>query len=101
MSTFYYLVDHKNKVISAGCFTRQAWGWGNCDVLHLLKFLMYVADHDGVLGYISEHDDDPEGYETINDNDLVRYFPHDSVWDDPNAVEKAHNAWVEAKEKNQ
>lgn len=43
-----------------GFFSRQAWGWGNVDVIENFKLQVYFITrfHDYDLKIISEHDDD-------------------------------------------
>jgi hypothetical protein len=44
---------------SGGWFSRQAWGWGNADIIYTFKFIMFHlqnCDADS-LEIVSEHDD--------------------------------------------
>jgi len=58
MSTYYYFKCNKCDKIG-GFFSRQAWGWGNFDIIASFKFL---AKHCRDCGHehlriIWEHDD--------------------------------------------
>lgn len=59
MSTYYYFHCTKHQQ-SGGCFTRQAWGYGNADLIDTFKFVMYHVRECGEqhIGMHSEHDDD-------------------------------------------
>ena len=102
MSTYYYFACDRCKEYG-GWFSRQAWGWGNMDIVDTFAFLANHADHvdhyqDEVeLRVISEHDTyalhqegwtkiiSPEAvdladYERIADYDRIT-FPHSADWD--------------------
>jgi hypothetical protein len=57
MSTYYYFhcTAHQQ---SGGNFTRQAWGYGNADLIDTFKFVMYHVSECGPenIGMHSEHD---------------------------------------------
>lgn len=58
MSTYYGFICNKCKQ-RGGFFSRQMWGWGNCDVIENMKFLSYHTEKCGSqsLRVSSEHDD--------------------------------------------
>ena len=58
MSTYYYMRCDKCKQIG-GFFSRQAWGWGNADIVETFKFMMLHTARCGHqhIRVISEHDD--------------------------------------------
>lgn len=68
MSTYYYFHCTKHQE-SGGCWTRQAWGYGNADLIDAYKFVMYHVAECGPesIGMHSEHEDyeyTPTGYDT-------------------------------------
>lgn len=76
MSTYYYFHCDKHQV-SGGCWTRQAWGWGNADLIDAFKFVMYHVAECGPenIGMHSENDEHaytPTNYDT--DGSLRREF---------------------------
>lgn len=80
MSTYYKFVCEECRR-SGGFFTRQAWGWGNVDIIDSFQFLMKHADECGhkSLRVASEYDDD---YSLTEDKDdtLQDYFPRSNDW---------------------
>jgi hypothetical protein len=57
MSTYYYFYC-KDIKIKNGFFSRQAWGWGNFDIIASFKWLCYCIENYGAnsIEIISEHD---------------------------------------------
>jgi hypothetical protein len=61
MSTYYYFACDRCKEFG-GFFSRQAWGWGNMDIVDTFAFLAHHAEHVDhyqeqlELRVISEHD---------------------------------------------
>lgn len=92
MSTYYALTCPKCKETSGFSFSRQAWGWGNADIVETFKFLMAHAMCGGAyctdLQIVSEDSDyyscdensifTPEGWTQANFLDeKYRYrYPH-------------------------
>lgn len=62
MSTYFYFHCSEHKV-SGGCWTRQAWGLGNADLIDAFKFVMYHVSECGPdsVGIHSEYDDEGWG----------------------------------------
>ncbi|WP_094359871.1 hypothetical protein [Mycobacterium marinum] len=60
MSTYYYFHCEKCRQLSGGCFTRQAWGYGNADLIDTFKFVMHHIRECGEqhIGMHSEYADD-------------------------------------------
>jgi hypothetical protein len=104
LSTYYYFACDRCKEYG-GWFSRQAWGWGNMDIVDTFAFLANHADHvdhyqEGLeLRVISEHDtytlhregwtktvnreDADDGladYERVADYELIT-FPHSGDWE--------------------
>lgn len=71
MSTYYYFHCTKHKQ-SGGCWTRQAWGYGNADLIESFKFVMYHIRECGPesIGMHSEHEDNE--YINIDSNEDSR-----------------------------
>ena len=82
-----------------GDFTRQAWGWGNANVIENTIFLMahaecwntYQGDDDEILSIVTEHDrlynDDEEILNWINnlqnlESRASSAFPRDNMWNE-------------------
>lgn len=88
MSTYYYFHCTKH-MQEGGCFTRQAWGYGNADLIEAFKFVMYHVRECGQqhIGMHSEHEGDDYA-STCIDDDVRREFleatkdimPHSSDW---------------------
>lgn len=86
MSTYYHFKCKRcNKI--GGFYTRQAWGWGNFNIIDSFKFLAFHTENCGeeYIGVISEHDDDYE--EDLNQEKLdfynkgtINYFPSSNDW---------------------
>lgn len=88
MSTYYYFHCDKHQV-SGGCWTRQAWGWGNADLIDAFKFVMYHVSECGPenIGMHSEHDDDDYANTSFEDEhrrehleQTVDIFPRSDDW---------------------
>lgn len=90
MSTYYYFHCKKHQQ-SGGCFTRQAWGYGNADLIDTFKFVMYHVAECGTenIGMHSEHEDDPYTPTNFDNEDGARrefleqtahIFPHSNDW---------------------
>lgn len=88
MSTYYYFHCTKHHV-AGGCWTRQAWGWGNADLIDAFKFVMYHVDNCGPesIGMHSEHQDDDWDNTSFEDEhrrphleQTVNIFPHSNDW---------------------
>jgi hypothetical protein len=57
MSTFYYFECEKCKT-RGGWFTRQAWGWGNFDIIESFKFICFHLEKCGAdIRTVSEFDE--------------------------------------------
>lgn len=105
MSTYYYFACDECREYG-GWFSRQAWGWGNMDIVDTFAFLAHHAEHNNwyqdqtALRVISEHDTyslhaegwtkivsrrdaDAEGhladYERVADYPFAT-FPHSDDW---------------------
>lgn len=84
-----------------GFFSRQMWGWGNCDLFENFKFQVAHA-HCGSLEVLSEHDD-----RYFNDNEERRWLEHlardedlrDSVWPHANEWQEVGESWEGSHEK--
>ena len=70
-----------------GFFSRQMWGWGNCDIFGTFKVL--VAHHDcGTVEIISEHhdsyysDEELRWLERLSADEFLRdrVWPHATEW---------------------
>ena len=59
MSTYYFIGCEKCKEIG-GFYSKQAWGWGNMDIVETFKFLAFHTEKCGHenIKIISEHDDE-------------------------------------------
>jgi len=73
MSTYYYFHCKAHRQ-SGGNFTRQAWGYGNADLIDTFKFVMYHVAECGPesIGVHSEYDS--TGYESTAHGDIRRAF---------------------------
>jgi hypothetical protein len=89
VSTYYYFHCTKHR-LSGGCFTRQAWGAGNADLIDTFKFVMYHVLECGPenIGLHSEHEDDDWANISVDDDvrrqhlrDTEHIFPHSDDWD--------------------
>ena len=92
MSTYYALTCPKCKESSGFSFSRQAWGWGNADIIETFKFLMAHAEcgdnYKTDLQIVSEHSDlygpseffGPPDWKRANfsDKKYQGRFPHDT-----------------------
>lgn len=105
MSTYYELrCDPCDE--QGGFFSRQAWGWGNADVIGNTKFLMAHATC-GSLRVLSEHD---EGWaeegpsEKWRDNwrngEARNMWPHDD-WADYAKSENLWETWMRLREEEE
>ncbi|PYI54259.1 hypothetical protein [Paenibacillus flagellatus] len=76
MSTTYYFVCKKCRR-KGGFYTRQAWGWGNFDIIDSFKFLAYHTKQCGEeqIGVVSEHNED---YEDDLYNERVDFYKSES-----------------------
>lgn len=92
MSTYYNFYCTKCKKYQKDIsFTRQAWGWGNADIINSFQFLMKHTDtcgHENIK-ICSEHDEimdsyvPPEnhnGYTKDTSEELNEYFPRSDDW---------------------
>jgi hypothetical protein len=90
MSTYYYFHCAKHQA-SGGCWTRQAWGWGNADLIDTFKFVMYHVRECGPenIGMHSEHEDFGSDWANTSFEDEHRrphleatrgIFPHSNDW---------------------
>lgn len=88
MSTYYYFHCTKHQV-SGGCWTRQAWRWGNADLIDAFKFVMYHVAECGEenIGMHSEHDDDAWANTSFEDEhrrahleQTAHIMPHSNDW---------------------
>lgn len=96
MSTYYNFYCTKCKKYQKDIsFTRQAWGWGNADIINTFQFLMKHTDKCGHenIKICSEHDDIIDSAEDMNPpnyphngytkdtaEDLKEYFPSSNDW---------------------
>lgn len=94
MATDYYLYCGKCKK-STYSFSRQAWGWGNANIIDSFRFIMkHIAecDQEDLAGWRENPlsiriivDDDHEllnsTTDTDKDEDLKKYFPFSADWD--------------------
>ena len=108
MSTYYYFHCTKHQE-SGGCWTRQAWGYGNADLIEAFKFVMYHVRECGEqnIGMHSEHDDDGYTSTCIDDDARAAFlentrdiFPHSddrAFMVDHRGNEKV--AWVDVQKK--
>ena len=66
---------------AGGFFSRQAWGWGNCDIIDNFKFLASHVSQCNAKSLIIEGEHDERYWEdaamTHLDGD---YFPHSEDW---------------------
>lgn len=99
MSTYYYFKCEKCKR-TGGFLSRQAWGWGNFDIIDSFKFLgLHIAEcgHDNIR-MTWEHDDDCYNEEP-KDSFLKRsegIFPYSNDWEFMKKTEKDYDkAWIE------
>lgn len=101
MST-YYKFRCPNCAEAGGFFSRQMWGWGNCDIFENFKFhVAHVAC--GSLQTLSEHDekyfdgeDELRWLERLAADEWLRdeVWPHANEWQDVAAGwETAHEKW--------
>ncbi|WP_051217574.1 hypothetical protein [Paenibacillus assamensis] len=105
MSTYYYFKCNKcNR--KGGFYSRQAWGWGNFDIIESFKFLAFHTDQCGeeYIRVISEHNDDYE--EDLNTETLEFYkrdsyenFPLSNDWGfmmdvKEKGIDELNEAWV-------
>lgn len=100
MSTYYYFRCPKCREIG-GFFSRQMWGWGNCNIYENFKF--HVAHVDcGPIETLSEHHDlfasDQWDEEEVRWEDRLERDEHlrEEVW--PHASEWGWNreGWAES-----
>ncbi|MDH4130057.1 MAG: hypothetical protein OEV44_14970 [Spirochaetota bacterium] len=84
MSTYYYFECKECNKVGKGIFTRQAWGWGNADIIDCFQFIMKHSAQCGSenISIKSEYDFEDEGRipETDNAEDLNDYFPYSEDW---------------------
>lgn len=94
-----------------GFFSRQAWGWGNFDIIDSFKFLVFHTDNCGekYIRVISEHSEDYE--EDLNKEIIDFYkkesfghFPSSNDWkfmreNNEKDIETLNLLWVEEKTK--
>lgn len=87
MSTYYHFYCSKCDR-RGGMFTRQAWGWGNFDIIESFKFLAYHTRECGEE-YIAVHSEHRElgTDETLEPGDFERFaektrgiMPHSNDW---------------------
>lgn len=103
MSTYYYFHCTKH-MESGGCWTRQAWGYGNADLIEAFKFVMHHVRTCGEehIGMHSEHNDD-EYVSTVIDDDARRAFleatrgiwPHSDDWAFVRREDGTVDGWVD------
>ena len=88
MSTFFHFACENCKA-QGGMLSRQAWGYGNFDIIASFKFLAYHIDHCGheyvrmVMEQDSGYTDSiVEGREAVQAflDDTRRYFPRSDDW---------------------
>lgn len=110
MSTYYYFKCNKCKR-KGGFFSRQAWGWGNFDIIDSFKFLAFHTDNCGeeYIIVISEHSED---YEEDLNIEIINYYKKESFDHFPSSndwkfmreniekdIETLNLLWVEEKTK--
>jgi hypothetical protein len=119
MSTYYYLRCPACKEIG-GFYSRQAWGWGNANIIDTFKFLMahtqcaytlndakVIVDYGKpVIEIVSEHDEYSEEEERKwqeHRKQLKDIFPRSDDWKfiadfrdimPPTACEVISEAWL-------
>ncbi len=87
MSTYYYFFCN-NCQRRGGFLTRQAWGWGNFNIIDTFKFISYHSEKCGHknIRIISEHDSEYE-FDNIGIEEIEYYreaegiFPHSDDWE--------------------
>jgi hypothetical protein len=86
MSTYYQFKCKKCNRIG-GFYSRQAWGWGNFNIIDSFKFIAYHTENCGeeYIGVISEHDENFEAdliQERIDfyTRDTIDHFPLSNDW---------------------
>lgn len=103
MSTYYHFYCPKCDE-AGGFFSRQMWGWGNCDIFSNFKFHVAHA-HCGPIHTISEHEErwfnaapELKWLERLAADENLREetWPHASEWDwVAESWEGAHLKWDE------
>jgi len=87
MSTYYHFVCTKCNQ-SGGFFSRQAWGWGNFDIIDSFKFLAKHCNecgHDGIrVGWEQDDDEREDMTEPANRarflDETKEHFPRSDDW---------------------
>lgn len=88
MSTYYQFRCPECREMG-GFFSRQMWGWGNCEIFENFKFMVAHA-HCGQLEILGEHDaayfnhgEELRWLERLNsDEDLLDdVWPHADEWE--------------------
>jgi len=104
VSTYYHFVCIKCQQ-SGGFFSRQAWGWGNFDIIDSFKFLAHHVNECGQdqIRVGCEHDEgdvkdmtDPENREQFL-RDTTQYFPCSDDWRfmaGTTSSSEANAAWI-------
>jgi hypothetical protein len=109
VSTYYYFhcTNHQPRQ-AGGCWTRQAWGWGNADLVDAFKFVMlHVRDcGEQYIGMHSEHADDNDTNTSYEDEHRRPFleaargiFPHSDDWAFMDKLPEKTNpddAWTQA-----
>jgi hypothetical protein len=89
VSTYYYFHCTKHQS-SGGCFTRQAWGAGNAELIDSFKFVMHHVLECGPesIGMHSEHYDDDWSNTNVDGDarrqhleDTAHIFPRSNDWE--------------------
>ena len=84
MSTYYYFACKKCKKLG-GFFSRQAWGWGNADVIDSFQFIMKHTgscgeEHIIILSEFVLDNYTDEGYTDDTSDELKQYYPRSTDW---------------------